>query len=199
METIKISDMAPELVEIASESLGEKVDVVKLLANFFNQVHIIERFNVFNIENISGWENWFQIELAYFLHHHVTVQDREWWREFNIKWDGMPADMGKCKPDFWLWAGEKDSFYLLELKQNANLSTALNGVAEDIKKLSTLTNDKKFNAIGYKREYICKGKFFALVSKVNPESNKTPVGVTEAYSGSIGNNGYHFVIYSTCE
>ncbi|MBD2809730.1 hypothetical protein ID853_02220 [Xenorhabdus sp. Vera] len=190
-----MSDIASESVEMASKFTENKFDPVRLLVDFFKQLHVIERFNVFKLEYITGWENWFQIELAYFLYHHVTEQDGEWWREFSIEWDGMPQDIGKCKPDFWLWSGEENSYYLLELKQNGNVRIALKEVIKDIQKLSSLTNTKTFNAVGYEGEYTCKGKFFVLVSKCEPNIVEVPVGATEACRGAIGNSGFYFVIY----
>ncbi|CDG19670.1 protein of unknown function [Xenorhabdus poinarii G6] len=178
-------ETALESVEMMSKFPEKKVDPVRLLVDFFNQLHVIERFNVFKFENITGWENWFQIELAYFLYHHVTEQDGEWWREFSIKWDGMPENIERCKPDFWLWSGEKNSYYLLELKQNGDVHTALKDVIKDIKKLSTLTNTKTFNAVGYDGKYTCKGKFFVLVSKYQPNIVELPAGAAEVFRGAL--------------
>ena len=50
-----------------------------LLTEFVSQPHLIRRFQIMKETKISGWEIWFQIELAIFLQQHEDVAD--WERE----------------------------------------------------------------------------------------------------------------------
>ena len=50
-----------------------------LLTEFLSQPDLIERFQIMKQTKISGWETWFQIELAIFLQQHKNVA--EWERE----------------------------------------------------------------------------------------------------------------------
>ncbi|TQO72015.1 hypothetical protein FLM06_19065 [Vibrio cholerae] len=47
---------------------------------FFGQKHIRERLNHIELNKITGWEIWLQIEFSVFIDSHIDVA--EWCREY---------------------------------------------------------------------------------------------------------------------
>ncbi|OEE69820.1 hypothetical protein A1OO_03295 [Enterovibrio norvegicus FF-33] len=168
-------------------------DPVSLLQDFFSQLYIEDRFNTIAKEHISGWENWLQIEFAYFLSRRISDENGQWWREYKIRWDNMPPDMDSVKPDFWLWAGTDKHYHLIEFKQSSSTSkTALRGLNDDIEKLSSLSLAREFDVVGDTECYTCTSKVFVLVLVSQRESpSETVCDAATTIGGKIGDSGWY--------
>ncbi|MCC4799629.1 hypothetical protein [Enterovibrio norvegicus] len=169
---------------------------VSLLSEFFAQTEMESRLKVIAKERISGWENWLQVELSCFFHQRLPADKGQWWREYPIRWDGMPSRLKFAKPDFWLWSGVEREYHLIELKQSTRADDkALEGVQGDINKLKSLTGQFYGKRGKGNDHYTCASKMFVLVSQWETCEEKALEGVTLVANGAIGQSGWYWVVY----
>jgi hypothetical protein len=109
---------------------------VSLFEDFFAQTKIQKSLAVIEERKISGWELWWQIELATFLSGHPGRH--EWRREHPID-----VDRRKDKEKFKLFADfiirpkhhARQRYVLIELKQNSSTKTCITNMAKDAVKV----------------------------------------------------------------
>ena len=104
-----------------------------LLTEFLSQPDLIERFQIMKQTKISGWETWFQIELAIFLQQHENVA--EWERESRHSLDKRKKDYrNNISIDFYIRQKYAQESIPLEIKQNEVARTCIRNMINDIAK-----------------------------------------------------------------
>jgi hypothetical protein len=104
-----------------------------LLTEFVSQPHLIRRFQIMKETKISGWEIWFQIELAIFLQQHEDVAD--WERESRHSIDKRKVDWrNNISIDFYIRQRCAHGLIPLEIKQNEVAKQCIKNMIEDINK-----------------------------------------------------------------
>lgn len=108
-----------------------------LLTEFLSQPDLIERFQIMKQTKISGWETWFQIELAIFLQQHENVA--EWERESRHSLDKRKKDYrNNVSIDFYIRQKYAQESIPLEIKQNEVARTCIKNMIDDIEKFRNI-------------------------------------------------------------
>jgi len=108
-----------------------------LLTEFLSQPDLIERFQIMKQTKISGWETWFQIELAIFLQQHENVA--EWERESRHSLDKRKKDYrNNISIDFYIRQKYAQESIPLEIKQNEVARTCIRNMINDIAKFRSI-------------------------------------------------------------
>ncbi|EGR0683893.1 hypothetical protein O1B84_003416 [Vibrio cholerae] len=108
----------------------------ELVEQFFGQKHIRERLNHIELNKITGWEIWLQIEFSVFIDSHIDVA--EWCREYPYAIDRRSARHRKNMIiDFVLRKRHAalSQYVALEIKQNIVVSSCIRGMMEDVCKV----------------------------------------------------------------
>ncbi len=111
--------------------------VNELVDAFFKKKKVRDTLKVIGNCDITGWENWFQIEFAVHLDSNEYVA--EWYREESYLTDKrISKGKKRIAVDYLIRKKNhsKDSFIALELKQNINPGACINGMINDVKKIS---------------------------------------------------------------
>ena len=113
--------------------------ILKISQDFFNQEEIVEKLKAFQNLNpkIKGWEIWFQVEFALFLHQHALVSDVE--REKRFKVDQRKSkEKITCAIDFFIRQKHKRTPIPLELKQDVTAASCIRHMLKDINKFNKI-------------------------------------------------------------
>ncbi|WOE41003.1 hypothetical protein [Acinetobacter chinensis] len=125
-----------------------------LFEKFFKQKYIKDRLLLIEDKEITGWEIWLQIELAFFLDDQNNVM--EWLREVPCS---MDKRIEKLKLqgiiDFWLRERNKstETMIAIELKQHKDAKQCIKEMMKDINKFNSL----KPSEHSYIRSFWCVG------------------------------------------
>jgi len=127
--------------------------IVDLIDDFTSQDNIIERLNIIENKNITGWEIWFQVEFASFLSNHSDIGN--WFRECSFAIDGRKdKNKNKMLVDFLIRKKnhKRESYIALEIKQNKSIDSCISKMIEDIikvkKRVPSSTELRSFWSIG---------------------------------------------------
>ena len=118
---------------------GDFEFVCSLFDKFFSQKMIKDRLNLINEKNITGWEVWLQIELAFFLDDQKNVM--EWVREVPCSTDQRIEKLkAKGIIDFWLRERNKSTEIMIaiELKQHKSAKSCITAMIKDLNKFHSL-------------------------------------------------------------
>lgn len=110
-----------------------------LFDKFFTQKGIRDRLNLIEEKNITGWEIWLQVELAFFLDVQENVTD--WLREVPCSTDRRVEKLkAKGIIDFWLREKNKSSEMMIavELKQAKSAKRCISAMIKDLNKFHSL-------------------------------------------------------------
>ncbi|QFR49790.1 hypothetical protein FJR48_08620 [Sulfurimonas lithotrophica] len=132
--------------------------IISIMDGFVKQTSIQNKLNVIDECYITGWEIWFQIELASYLDNHYNVS--EWYREEQYYMDKRKSKYkSKMAVDFLVRQKntKKDSYIAVELKQHSSTETCIAKMIDDIIKVDSAkqscTQFRSFWNIGiHKRE-----------------------------------------------
>ena len=110
---------------------------VSLLEDFFSQRKIQQSLEIIWDQDITGWETWLQIEFSTFLivDH---ANEIEWYREHQILADRRKnKERTKMSADFIFRRKgfKRDSYIVLEFKQNPSLKACFSRMVKDIEKI----------------------------------------------------------------
>lgn len=126
---------------------------VALFEDFFGQSRIQKTLVLIEEQEISGWESWWQIELASFLSAHPDKH--EWHREHSVAIDRRKEkEKNKLIADFIIRPRNhaRDRFILIELKQNPSIKTCITNMAKDAIKIwkakETSIDQRSFWSVG---------------------------------------------------
>ena len=107
-----------------------------ILEGFFKQGRVQQALTAIEKAEITGWEKWWQIELALFLSQHNDISDWNMEEPFftdrrtAIKQDSIAVDL--C---FRRKRHSTDSMIFLELKQDANWQRCIDNMMRDADKI----------------------------------------------------------------
>jgi hypothetical protein len=133
--------------------------IAEVLLGFFENKRIVEALNNVREFGVSGWEKWWQVELALYLSH-ADDKIAEWDMEHPFDTDGrsriaqgrMALDIG-----FRLKRQSKDAWYFVELKQADDYRQCIDRMCRDGVKVFAARR-KSFDGLSIK--YIaCAGVF----------------------------------------
>ena len=118
----------------ADDDLDKIADV---LLDFFDDKRVIEALDKVHKFGVSGWEKWWQVELALFLSH-ADDKIADWDMEHPFDTDRrtklaqsrMAIDIG-----FRLKRQAKDQWYFVELKQADDYRTCIDRMCKDANKV----------------------------------------------------------------
>lgn len=109
-----------------------------VLTDFFSQKRIQSTLAAIDDTEVSGWEKWWQVELAIYLSDHADVGDWNMEERFftdlrrSVEKDSIAVDLcfrrKKCS---------KDAMIFLELKQDADWKRCIDNMLRDAVKVST--------------------------------------------------------------
>jgi hypothetical protein len=124
-----------------------------LLTEFFQRRNLKSALNVIHAQDITGWEIWFQIELARFLADHES--EPEWYREESLEFDyRMEKTRYFFKPDFIIRkkGAAVDRYVALEIKQHRQMGNCINNMIADLLKVAKMRRSeidlRSFWAVG---------------------------------------------------
>ena len=145
---------------MASRKAGDDLDkIAEVLLDFFDNKRVIEALDKIHDFGVSGWEKWWQVELALYLSH-ADDTIAEWDMEHPFDTDKgtrlaqnrMALDIG-----FRLKRHSKDQWYFVELKQADNYRTCIDRMMKDADKVFSA---RKASFDGLNIRYIaCAGVF----------------------------------------
>ena len=108
-----------------------------VLCEFVSQKHITNRLNAIYSCDITGWENWLQVELGLFFNEHPEI--KEWNREQRHDLDKRKHSIHNTAAiDFYIRQKYKQSAIPLEIKQHFEASVCINSMANDIEKFEKI-------------------------------------------------------------
>lgn len=141
----------------ASDDLDKISDV--MLA-FFKTKRIRDSLDLFHELEVTGWEKWWQAELAVYLGQSDAIAEWDMEHPFDtdrrtsLAQNRMALDIG-----FRLKRYAQDSWYFVELKQHNDYQTCIQRMGKDIGKVFSA---RKRSFDGLKVRYIaCAGLFLA--------------------------------------
>lgn len=133
-----------------------------LFDKFFSQKYIRNRLNLIEKRNITGWEIWLQVELAFFLDEHENVM--EWMREISCSTDRRVEKLkAKGIIDFWVREKNKstETMIAIELKQSQSAKSCITAMIKDLNKFYSL----KPSEYDYIRTFWCIGVHLQVQEK----------------------------------
>jgi hypothetical protein len=108
----------------------------EVLTDFFNQKGIQRALDAIEDNGVTGWEKWWQIELALYLSDHEDVAGWNMEERFytdlrrSVEKDSIAVDLSfrrkRCAKDAWIF---------LELKQDADGKRCIDNMLRDAKKV----------------------------------------------------------------
>lgn len=129
-----------------------------VLVDFFKVSRISKTIATFHDLNISGWEKWWQMELAIFLADHKSIGEWDIEHPFDtdkrtlLNQDRMALDIG-----FRLKSHKKDEWYFVELKQSPKYKDCIDRMVGDASKVFS-ARKKSFDGLAI-RYIACAGIF----------------------------------------
>ena len=117
--------------------LQDMCTVKEMMDEFISQEHITKGLKQIAEIGITGWEKWWQIELAIFLDSYENIKEWDMEHEFEVdrrKYGGdrLYVDFGFTLND---WSGE---YVFLELKQNNDFKKCIDMMFKDAEKCEVL-------------------------------------------------------------
>jgi hypothetical protein len=138
----------------------------EVLTDFFKQKGIQRALAAIEESGVTGWEKWWQIELALYLWDHEDVAEWNMEERFytdlrrNVEKDSIAVDLSfrrkRCAKDAWIF---------LELKQDADWKRCIENMLRDAKKV--------FSAQSRSHEGAAVRSFF--VAGIYPSETKSEV------------------------
>ena len=118
---------------------------IDLIASFFNQQKIQKKIKDIDSIQLTGWENWIQVEFAI----HLSKNDKLSFFEIE---DKFPLDKRKSDNHtssridvvFRRKNFSKDKIIGLEIKQKESLNACISGMIEDYKKINKLKSKNDY-------------------------------------------------------
>ncbi|MFG6466841.1 hypothetical protein [Roseateles sp. BYS87W] len=139
---------------------GDDLDkIAEVLLEFFDDKRVIEALDKVHEFGVSGWEKWWQVELALFLSH-ADDKIAEWDMEHPFDTDRrtklgqsrMALDIG-----FRLKRQAKDQWYFVELKQADDYRACIDRMCKDANKVFS-ARKQSFDGLSV-RYVACAGVF----------------------------------------
>jgi len=169
-----------------------------LIVDFFNQNKIKESMNVIKRSEITGWENWFQIEFAIYLQQEKNNVCSGW----NREWRYPRADNKTNVIDFLIHNGlvgsSKKQQIAVELKQDRNMSECIKGMVEDWVKyydIKKSVNDiSSIWCVGVHKTTDLNDVLNEVKGQIKELENFT-FEVVNFHTNEIGTSGYSFTIF----
>jgi hypothetical protein len=167
---------------------GEDLDkIAGVLLDFFEDKRIVETLGKIGEFGVSGWEKWWQVELALFLSH-ADDTIAEWDMEHPFDTDRrtrltqnrMALDIG-----FRLKRHSKDHWYFVELKQADDYRTCIDRMCKDAEKVFS-SRSRSFDGLSI-RYIACAGVF-----RQAPEEAVLDYAEEVLESVGIDHDGFHF-------
>lgn len=134
--------------------------IADLLIEFFKTKRLKDSLTAFTDTGISGWEKWWQMELALFLSNHALVAEWDMEHRFDVS-DGAKSNQIRMALDigFRLKNHKKDHWFFLELKQDDDYRKCISRMCADALKVFSA---KSKSAADFSIRYIaCAGIFLA--------------------------------------
>lgn len=145
---------------------GDDLDkIAEVLMEFFKSKRIVEALDKIREFGVSGWEKWWQVELALFLSHADDLI-AEWDMEHSFDADKrarlaqkrMALDIG-----FRLRRHAKDQWYFVELKQADDYRACIDRMCKDADKVFS---SRRLSFDGLSIRYVaCAGVFLDAPEK----------------------------------
>jgi hypothetical protein len=121
-----------------SATFLEDMRVVRELMNdFLSKSHIQKGLKQISEVGITGWEKWWQVELAIFLDEHPGIKEWDMEHEFEVDrrtsgGDRLYVDVG------FTMNGWSNEYVFLELKQNSDYKKCIDQMFKDAEKFECL-------------------------------------------------------------
>jgi len=135
---------------------------IRILNSFFSQQKIAKVISMIDKNDFSGWEKWFQIELAYNLSTNSKIAAFNIEEKFSVR-KNSSISQTKIRADVCLrpkgW--KKNSWIFLELKQNHDYKKCIRAMIKDCDKMWAA---KKRSINGIEVRYLCVVGVFKLVN-----------------------------------
>lgn len=143
-----------------SETFREDMTVVKeIMDKFIAQDHISKGLKHITEIGITGWEKWWQIELAIFLDDYPKL--KEWDMEHEFEVDRRKYDGDRLYVDFgFTMDGWNNDYVFLELKQNNDYKKCIDSMFKDAEKYEIL-KDKSISGVRKRNVFVV--GFFRIV------------------------------------
>lgn len=127
---------------VAVASQKEEVEKISnILIEFFKTKRLKDSLTAFTDTGISGWEKWWQMELALYLSTHEQIAEWDMEHRFEVDHNAKLAQ-SKIALDvgFRLRNHRKDNWYFLELKQDNDYKKCINRMCTDAIKVFSAKN-----------------------------------------------------------
>jgi len=117
--------------------------VCQLLGKFFKRSRVTKALDAIYKEKITGWEKWFEIELALYFSNCDDLSESK--TQFTLESDNRKTSKNKFIPDFGLRRKNyaKNKFIIIELKCNKVTKKCIKGMLEDLQKFYKIKNRQK--------------------------------------------------------
>lgn len=134
--------------------------IADVLFDFFKTKRICESLEKLHKNNISGWEKWWQTELALYLSAANSIAEWDMEHPFDTdKRTGLVQARMALDIGFRLKRHLKDEWHFIELKQNNNYKKCIDEMCRDAKKVFAA---RKLSFDGLRVRYIaCAGAFLS--------------------------------------
>ncbi len=124
-----------------TDTFLDDMNIVKeIMDGFISQEHISKGLKQIEEIGITGWEKWWQIELAIFMDEYPDLIEWDMEHEFEVdrrKYDGNPlfVDFG------FTMKGWDNEYVFLELKQNNDFKKCIDSMFKDAEKFEVLKSE----------------------------------------------------------
>ncbi len=167
-----------------------------LFDKFFSQAKIKKQLNIIDETNITGWEVWFQVELALFLNECDNVPI--WMREVPCMTDKRRNKIkNKGIIDFYLREKNKSTnkMIALELKQIKSIKSCITAMNKDIDKFNSLKQKERV----FVRSFWCVGIHQSIGEQINDIRNSYEFKQPHLLSKEIKKTKFSYTIFSYIE
>lgn len=114
--------------------------VRNIMDGFLSQPHIKKGLNQISELGITGWEKWWQIELAIYIDEYPDIE--EWDIEHAFDVDGRKVQKTTLFVDFgFTMKGWNKQYSFIELKQNEDFKKCIDNMFKDAEKYELLKSE----------------------------------------------------------
>ena len=116
--------------------------VRSMMNGFISQPHIKKGLKQISEIGITGWEKWWQVELAIYIDEYPNIE--EWDIEHAFEVDGRKFQNTTLLVDFgFTMKGWNNQYVFIELKQNEDFKRCIDNMFKDAEKYEALKSKSK--------------------------------------------------------
>lgn len=171
-------------------------DFVSQLADgFFSRKSLKDTLNAVSEFEISGWENWLQIEFAKYCKSHAEVS--EWGRELRYELDRrVSRNKATCAIDFLIRQKHKHSPMGIEIKQMRSAVACIKAMLDDKAKVRRIKlSHDDLRGVWCVGVHQCSEKSVPNLVKFWAEERGIDINPSEIFSKRIGRTNFCVTLF----